>query len=510
MPNLRQFFLAAILLMLSILIFIYLKQKQTQTCIDCNVILISLDSLGADHVGVYGYDRNTTPNIDSFARDGILFKNYLAQSYLTPVSEASLFMSVYPRVHGLTFAYLRGLGSSSVLDNSLTIAQILKYYNYSTVGFSSSPEISGYQYTPLSRGFDLFIDIPDRQLPNMSQVFSWLDNNKDKKFFLYLAIGTIHQPFADKVPSSLVTEYDPSNYSGTFLNQNLNYSIFARIYNNTYYNVSCISCLESENPSAQGDPRPFANNFVLSKEDEQYVIARYDVGINYVDQYLGQFIQKLKESGRDKNTIIIITSEHGEGLGEHKYFWHYDIYDTEVHAPLIIKNPALQDAGKTIETQAQSIDILPTILDFLGITKPVLAEGNSLVPAIEGTAPADFNKYIFIEGPLWEQRHLLNPIYSVAVRTNEWKLIYREDSELLKNISLWGRVSNQSIPISKFELYNLKNDPTEQKNIINDQPLVANQLKQKLFDWLNYVNGIREKEMIQETNSTTQIIFPYP
>jgi len=474
------------------------------------VILISIDSLRADHVGAYGYDRNTTPNIDKMTKDSIVFKNYIAQSYLTPVSETSLHTSLYPSVHGyLSFAKLIN-PSNETGNDYLTLAQLLKIYGYQTAAYSSSPEISSPAKTslPLNKSFDVFVDIPDRKLPPLTTISDWLDKNHDKKFFLYLAIGTVHQPFGENDETRFVEQYDPPNYSGLLKNVELNYPLFGRIYNSTYYNITSIHSIERESfPSIlsdYNDSRPINEKFELGSRDISYIIGRYDVGVKTVDEYIGILFEKLRELNLDRNTIIVLTSEHGEGLGEHGYFWHYDIYDTEIHVPLIVKIP--EHEGKEIEEQVQSIDIMPTILDMLGNTIPAQAEGTSAKSLIEGKI-SEFNKYVFIERPLWEERQSFNPHTDIAVRTKEWKLIYRKSADTLGKISLWSKVSNQTFNISKFELYNLKEDPMEQRNVFDENPEIASTMVQKVLEWDAKITKIVESKRI---NGNLTQIFPYP
>jgi len=510
-----------VIVIFSVLIYSFIKAflKYDSICNDCNVILISIDSLRADHLGSYGYQRNITPNIDNLARKSILFKNYITQSYLTPITEGSVHTSLYPSVHGISFVYMSSYDNRTISETP-HLAEILKIYNYKTVTFSSSGEISTprFKNKPFAKGFDEIYHFENRQLPSLFQISTWLDTNKNKKFFLYLPIGTIHQPFSHLVPDNFINEFDPPDYNGILKNYALDYPMFARIFNNTYYNISSIPIIEYNlSPSPyfkfkdylNGDEH-FNQTFTLSSADKDFIIGRYDVGIKYVDQYLGKLFEKLRELNLNKNTIIILTSEHGEDLGEHGYYWHYDIYDTQIHTPLIIVNPVIPN-HKVIENQVQSIDIMPTILDFIGITPPTEAEGNSLKPLVFGNASSNFNKFVFIQRPLWEERVTpnINFHYDVAVRTNEWKLIYRMNTTLNQKISLWGTVTNKTIEIPEFELYNLKKDPYEQNNLIDKEPQVAEGLKQKLLDWLNQINEIKQKRMASLGNAT-QEIFPYP
>ena len=478
-----------------ILIFYFQQINPNYVCKDCNVILISIDSLRADHVGVYGYEKNTTPNIDRFASESILFKNYITQSYLTPVSEFSLHTSLYPHQHGLIIPWPSD-NQYKLTNPPVTIAEILKSYNYTTIAISTSPEFkvfrdfgNGYHISNFSYVRDL--PVIDEQLISVM---------KNKKFFLWLAIGTVHAPYGKYVPEEIQNKYENLQYRGLFKNKVINLVEINSIYNYTYYPLyergEWLERNVSENPVQ------------LNQDDIDFIVAKYDAGIEHMDNFLGNFFNILKSAGLEKNTIIIFTSSHGEELGEHKYIMHYDIHESEIHVPLIIKHPGLEH--KIIYTQTQSIDILPTILDFLKIPQYEKAEGNSLVPLIYNEDP-QFNKYIFIErSPLWEEFAKTNttflPHIDFGVRTSEWKLIYRTSRDFEMNNSWWGYISGQKIFVPEFELYNIKQDPKEQKNLYFDRIDVADRLKTNLFEW------IKEKgiAIFNRTDIEVVKIFPYP
>jgi len=162
---------------------------------------------------------------------------------------------------------------------------------------------------------------------------------------------------------------------------------------------------------------------------------------------------------------------------------------------------------RVIENQVQSIDIMPTLLDFLGITVPVESQGNSIKPLIEGKYNESFNKYVFVERPLWEERDFIQPTEDIAVRTTEWKLIYRNNWEGSNRPSLWGSVSGKNITVRDFELYNLRQDPYEQNNVAQSHPQIVEELKQPLFLWWGNVSRFRIEKQFKF--NVTQI-FPYP
>jgi len=464
-------------------------------CQGCNVIIISIDSLRADHLGAYGYAKNTSPNMDELASRGVVFRNYITPAYLTPISEFSMHTSLYPHEHGLAVSNRYGQ-EHPLASPPETIASILKKYNYSTAAISTSPE---FDYRDEFRtGFDSFISAQGRTLPGIDETF--MRNLMSRKFFLWIAIGEAHAPYGEFVPRETAERYEDPEYNGMFKNYSADRIILLWIYGNSYYV-----------PENMSDPASPSKRTNLSQEDFNYIVAKYDSGIDYADQYVGNLSRALKALGLDRNTIIIVTSAHGEEFGEHGYIWHYDIYEPEIHVPLIMAGPGL--GNRTIESQAQSIDVLPTILDFLQIPAYEKARGQSLAPLIANGDNSSFNKFVFIERtPLWEEFAIAAPAppqvhYDFAVRTNGWKLIYRASRDWEMNNSYFQNLSGERIYVPEFELYNIREDPAEQYNLYLSRPDIANELKPQLFGWLS---GVNQTLSFTRNETVGKRIFPYP
>ncbi|HEX3035185.1 MAG TPA: sulfatase, partial [Thermodesulfobacteriota bacterium] len=240
-----------------------------------NVILISIDTLRADHLSCYGYSRNTSPNIDRFAKDSVLFKNTIAQAPWTLPSHMSLFTSLYPSSHGVILKDRR-------LDNKhLTIAEILQNAGYETVAFTDDGYLSrkfGYQ------GFDDFDDTSYYFHGSggvetiYKKAVNWLRDSHPKPFFLFLHTYEVHAPF-DPPPDYDI--YSDKNYKGIV-------EVFGK--SNDYY--------ERIKPQ-------------MTLKDYHYVIDKYDGGIYYTDHFLGKLFKELKDLGLYDKSIIVITSDHG-------------------------------------------------------------------------------------------------------------------------------------------------------------------------------------------------------
>jgi arylsulfatase A-like enzyme len=509
-----------------------------------NVIMISLDILRSDHLGAYGYQKGTSPNIDLLAKQSALFENAIAHSYLTPVAQMSVFTGQYPRIHGMV--------SFEVNKDDVskrTLPEILKYYGYETAAFASSPEFfmrydteSGKIVNPkdiFSRSFNHF----GRTLPddtgsvrsNPSGALDWLKANKDKKFFLWIETGMLHPPYSQTVPAPYKTRFDPPDYTPFYeqfpirlgredVDRGVPTEVLFHIYKGDYY-------LDFE---------PIHH---LSEKDVSFINGRYDAGVYYTDMFLGELMKELDALKLTGKTLVVFHSIHGESLGEHGYFFHHDVFDTEVKTALMFRFPQKEQAVTRISRQVQGIDIMPTILDYLQIPLNHESQGNSLMSLIKGDeAGFKGSEYAYIDRlPWWEYvlggwhlehqtereaqytpleikkmhdyRLLLQkkigggqyPPQCIAIRTNQWKLFLREKHDLLENISWWNFISGKKFPVEAVELFDLVRDPLEQKNVAKEYPQVVEQLKAKLLEW-DAANKINKAK----TPENRSLIIPYP
>lgn len=498
-------------------------------CRDCNLILISLDSLRADHLSLYGYRRETAPNLTKWAKDAFVFNDYITTSYLTPISEASLHTGLYPRTNGVIDFV------SDITEAYPTLAEILKSAGYRTAAIGSSPEfmqeeLHGEEVSRkfLRRGFDeVFPDLvgyhgewesrrplPTEELRLEEYAFprirrglpfaamDWLKKrDQGEKFFLWMPIGTVHWPYAGKP-----FVFSDRNYRGVFRDDPLDWASLSWVFEGALW--------------GPGQTK----KQTLQEADTRFIRDRYDDGIFLVDQFLGQFFAALDRLRFAENTIVIISSEHGEDLGEHGYFAHYDVFDTQVRAPLIVKAPGL--LAKRIPGQISTVDILPTLLEILDITHPRQneLEGKSFARILTGEENRELRPYAFIDRtPLWEhviwmpgqqlpdwqawllefhERDAREHFHDVAVRTKDWKLIYRKSRNVQRRFSWWNRLTGRSVTPAEYELYNLRDDPLETQNVFSKYPKITRLLGEKLRLWLKEMEsrpfpGVRGSPFIQ-------------
>ncbi len=470
------------------------KCVQKQVCTDCNLILISVDSLRTDHVGAYGYKRNTTPNFDRLAHKSALFTQHITPSYITTVTEAAVHTGLHPIANGVTHF-------ESVLPvETQTLAQTLKKYQYTNVALHTSPEYlkeQGVKET-FNRGFDWYQmsggyrDFSEASSAKIIQELEFL--KKTSKFFYWITAGGVHIPFGKDAK----TWFGDTQYDDFFDPRILNWTTISRMYDGMVYDSS--------------------GSYELTSSQKKRIIDMYDSGIRQFDEFLGKFIQKLTTLGLMDNTVIVIYSQHGEDLGEHKTYFHSDIYDVQIHTPLLIYAPQINQ--KTVSTMVSSIDIYPTIFSFLGIPHPVYSQAKNLVPYICDEHALPQSPVFSQRVPLWEQivgirnnevtgetliPHTLPPnSYDVAVRTNQWKYILRLSKPILDEFSWWKQNNvKQLYPIPEDELYDIQKDPYEQENIVTDHPDIQKQFNTTIMNWFDVTlkknpKGIEKAPRLQE------------
>lgn len=323
------------------------------------VILISIDTLRADHLRCYGYERETSPHMDALAQEGVLFSRVYAPSPWTLPSHVSLLTSLYVYNHQVETENDR-------LSPAIpTLADILRRNGYYCAAFTGGGFLSTvYGY---SRGFDLYRDdlggvFKQEGAEQVARAtLEWLRQNKDWPFFLFIHTYQPHSPYACPLP-----------YKARFLPLQAKWG-----------NLDLIGHLGGK----QGIFQP------LPPEDRENIIALYDAEILYTDEVLiGELVTALKELNLYRRSLIIITSDHGEEFYEHGSWSHgQDLYNESLLVPLIIKFPETASErikGKRIEGSVRLIDILPTIVDFLGIKGEdgILSQmdGRTLLPVIQG------------------------------------------------------------------------------------------------------------------------------
>jgi arylsulfatase A-like enzyme len=315
-----------------------------------NVLLITIDTTRADHLSCYGYPLRTSPNIDRLASEGVRFQNVYSPIPLTGPAHIALMTSLFPQQHGAT---INGMHMSAH-PRPITMAQILHRLGYRTAAFVSAwPVKKG--ITGLGRGFNVYNQnfTYHYKLVNSARdgedvteaALRWLRKRGGQRpFFLWIHYFDPHEPY-DLRPE------------------------FADL------------------PHAPGSSAiQLASQRKLSVEDAQRVTA-YDSEIAYSDHYVGQVLQQLKTMGIRERTLTVLAADHGESLGENGYWGHGDrLSQGIVHIPLILSRPGTLPQGLVLREDVGLLDIMPTILDYVGIPVRLPVAGKSFKPLVEATS----------------------------------------------------------------------------------------------------------------------------
>ena len=345
------------------------------------VFLITIDTLRADHVHCYGYDRIQTPALDLLAKQGIRFTQAFTPSPITNSSHASIMTGLLPSSHGVSDF---GVPLTAIYP---TLAELLAKGGYRTAAFIGAVILDSKNLAPgLDRGFEFYDNFPEltttksrwgrierRGMEVEQRAESWLNAHPAGAHFVWVHFYDPHDP------------YEP--------------------------------------------PPPYS---------DVYKDRLYDGEIAYADSALGHFLAYLKKQGWYEGAMIVVVGDHGEGLGEHHEDTHgIFLYDSTTHVPLIVKLPNEPEAGRTVDAQVRTTDIMPTILGLLGVAAPASLDGDSLEPFLNGVEAAPRTVFGETEYPL---RFGWAPLRSI--RKEGFKFI----------------------EAPKPELYDLRADPGELRN----------------------------------------------
>lgn len=377
------------------------------------VILISIDTLRADRLGSYGYARPTSPHLDAFARESVRFETVLAQSTFTLISHKSLFAGKYPLhlIREGTGADLAALAAfSSPYDFLVSVfgsAKVplliggLREHGYRTAAFTDGVWMSA--QLGFDRGFDTFNEAGGNLVGILPRVYRWLERGGDRPFFLFVHTYDTHSPYATQEPFDSIFCGDHQRHLslGDRCNQ-----------------IDCGAA-----PLMQ---------ISLSSLDLRAISDHYDGGIAFADAYLGQFFARLRALGRFEEALIIVTSDHGESLGEHGQVGHGGLYLEQLLVPLIIKLPRSWNVEPAvIDRPVELVDVMPTVYEALGIQVPHGLDGRSLVPLIRGGVAA--REYLVAQTTYREGRDsITNPAKRALLEPGRWLLIHDGRSRSLE------------------------------------------------------------------------------
>jgi len=397
-----------------------------------NVMVIVIDALRHDHLGCYGYERNTTPNMDKLASEGTRFAQAISAGSWTAESVPSILTGTYPPTHQIR-------DWNGILNREVgTLAEELSAKGYQCVFWGNHRLL---RKIDIHAGFNKVYSsdkyVHDKPILSEYAFTSRIINRiktryKDRPFFFYIHYEGCHAPYRPPAPYKYMYLRDKYRKEPKFIpisTTNSNTLIYDR--------RKSIPWIVNEN----------------NITDPDYYISQYDGALSYADTQLQRLMDSLSSFGLDKNTLVILTADHGELLGEHDiYFNHYGGFEENIRVPLIIRLPGVFPENKIISKQVSLIDIAPTIIEVIGLKKPRYMQGESLVAFFKPFR--NYRAKYACSG--WKR--------GIALRNEDWKISYN---------GMTGLCS----------LYNLKKDPEEQINLAASRPVKLQELKKVLGDF---------------------------
>ncbi|MFT5441672.1 MAG: choline-sulfatase [Myxococcota bacterium] len=408
-----------------------------------NIVLVTIDTLRADRIEPYGNLNAKTPNLSKLAREGTLFEAAMSPMQMTRPSHYSLFTSLYPRDHGVVNNKI------SLEPNFLSVAQVLEQRGYATAGMVAVSLLG--DQSGAARGFADY-DAPTGTTVRTSEdvvgrASTWLAQRpKDKPFFLWVHLFDPHTPYAPPAafaPAPVANEFDVL----------------------TSIDIEDLLALESKH---KGN---------LPRDVVDRAIALYQGDIEYTDHWLGKFMMALESSAPPAQTVLAVTSDHGECFEKGIYFEHSDcLYEGAARIPLIFRYPNIVAASERRKDVVEILDVAPTLLSLAGIAVPEVFKGVDLFD--ESTAS---DRAAYLQHPFYSNvgaqnrsvrrlkrvmgaptRDLLTSEELIGLRTQRWKYLLRASRE---------------------ELYDLNIDPSEKLNVTAQYPEVVKELRTTLQAW---------------------------
>ncbi|MBY8989955.1 MAG: sulfatase-like hydrolase/transferase [Candidatus Lokiarchaeota archaeon] len=474
------------------------------------VILITIDALRADHLGPYGYQLRTAPNLEKFVEKGTIFMNAVANGPESPTSFSSIFTSILPLLDG---------GFSPLPREKITIAQILNEYGIFTYGIHCNPNLGS--FFNYDRGFNIFID------GERFRTVSKIKENKNLKQITFSLISTIIfnikffnklmyrlkgfnkvKGWLRKIPliTDIILPFIPIAYNAPYVTNRV-ISVLAKKKKPIFlwahymdvhnpYNPPTRNILNFTKKDISLNRKEYLNENLLKKKKKIKITPAilddlkllYNGEINYVDEYLGKLLEFIQVRFQN-NCLIIITSDHGESFYEHGFFGHQaNLFEELLHVPLFIVELGKNIELHKIQENVQLLDIAPTILNYFGIPIPDNFQGESLLPLVDENSSY---RERFIISECYQKNGIMKRnkdegFIMISIRSDEWKYIHDEEN-------------NQEF------LFNLKSDPKEQSNLINKELIKANKFREIRDEHVNKISLVDEKSKILRNIETLDL-----
>jgi arylsulfatase A-like enzyme len=408
-----------------------------------SVVLITIDTLRAGNLGIYGYARDTSPNIDALGHEGAVFLHAYSSTSWTIPTLASLLTSRHVTEHQTTRP------RSRLPEDLPYLPAILQQRGYKTATFVQSA------YPILTMGFARGFDLMERPANSKTpQILAWLREQRAHPFFLWVHYSEPHTPYTPSPPFDKL--FVPESWKD---NRDI-----ARYWNRN-------ECQEG---------------YDTNKDAARLRMGFYDARVREADEHVGQIMAELKKLGIADRTLVILSADHGEEFFEHRGCDHgQTLYDEVLHIPLLMRHPSLIPPGQRIDTQVRQIDIMPTVLAALEVPIPSGTVGRSLLPLVHGDGP----DRALVGG------FLSNTEQAVVIREHGMKYVYSPGRSALR----------QRQKQENEELYDLVADPQERNNLVFSGHPRLEQFRRKAKRWVEAPKPPPAPEMHFDERTTARL-----
>ncbi|MFZ5481717.1 MAG: sulfatase [Myxococcota bacterium] len=460
-----------------------------------NLVVVSMDGFRADRAHFDGNPRPTTPNLDAFAAEGVRFPNAFSQSNESLLSHASLFTGRYASEVAWP-DYMR----FSVPPDATTLAEAMSAVGYDTAAFLAGGHIRA--EFGFDQGFATFWESQDFGSfhETVPPALAWIGERADPRPFLIVVHGyDLHRPYAHR--SVFYHPFD-ADYTGPMEELVRDRVATEKIFDGAYWPDHAREAFRHAKGMNMSDPasyrrlveasrRPGARKVPLTQRDLDHMVAHYDAAVLTVDTYVGLLIEGLKKSGAWDDTLVILTSDHGEDLQTHRFSNHRAVlFDSTSRVPFLVGGGALPAAarGTTRPELVDATDLVPTAMALAGSVPPAGTRGNDLGALLAGEPGAPTKDAVFQQGVLGQS----------SVRTATHRLVF--SGYALTDPTYGARLRDDPLDGGSFALYAVKEDPNELTDVLARDRAVAEDLRARLVAWYGSLRAGSERvEISPET-----------
>lgn len=388
-----------------------------------NLLLVVVDTLRADHLRYHGYSRRTSPHLDAFAAESVAFMNHHSHASRTGPSVASIFTGLHPLSHGVVNPLTEFDAKGILAEDQTTLAEILTAEGYHCYGIVTNVNVRS--RFGFGQGFARYEEL------RRSAEIDTTTLPIEEPFFLYLHYMEPHSPYRAADPYRHLW-VDP-HYDGPVTGRHPQLDAIV------------------------------AGSFVVEPRDVAQIKALYDQEIRFFGERFGELLDSLDARALLDDTIIVLTSDHGEELLDHGSALHgYTLYEEQLRVPLVVFDPRVR-GSRRVETVTRHVDLLPTLLELMDVPASVPFQGRSLVPLLTGRAERGEAPPVFAQASL----NAVKTVKSRSLMVDGWKFIENE------------------LPQVGDELYHMARDPGEYNNLAEDRPAMAAKMRQMLRSFVH-------------------------